>query len=142
VAALLPLSVAASQPTQTSGLVTVIAWMKANGLHYGLGGYWDSSETALESADQVQIRAIDGRHTLNGNRLALYPWETNTDWFDPAKHYANFVILDLPQLNLRPTVLGVFGKPVRTHIIATWEILVYNKNLLTYLAPPLMPPTS
>ncbi len=142
VAALLPLSVAASQPTQTSGLPTVIAWLQANGLHYGLGGYWDSSETALESADQVQIRAVDGRHTVHGNRLSLYPWETNTHWFDPAKHYANFVILDLPQLNLRPTVLGVFGKPVRTHIIANWEILVYNKNLLTYLAPPALPPTS
>ena len=142
VAALLPLSVAASQPTQTSGLVTVIAWMRANGLHYGLGGYWDSSETALESADQVQIRAIDGRHTLNGNRLSLYPWETNTDWFDPAKHYANFVILDLPNLNLLPTVLGVFGKPVRTQIISTWEIFVYHENLLTYLAPPKLPPMS
>ena len=78
---------------------------------------------------------------MNGNRIALYPWETNTLWFDPAKHYANFVILDLPQLNLRPTVLGVFGKPV-AHIIATWEILVYNQNLLTYLAPPALPPTS
>ena len=94
VAALLPLSVAASQPTLTSGLPTVIAWLQANGLHYGLGGYWDSSEMALESADQVQIRAVDGRHTVNGNRIALYPWETNTLWFDPAKHYANFVILN------------------------------------------------
>ena len=68
VAALLPLSVAASQPTPTSALSPVIAWLQANGLHYGLGGYWDSSETALESADQVQIRAVDGRHTVHGNR--------------------------------------------------------------------------
>ena len=142
VAALLPLSVAAAQPTLTSGLPAVIAWLQANGLHYGLGGYWDSSETALESAGQVQIRAVDGRHTAQGNRIALYPWETNTLWFDPAKHYANFVILDLPELNLKPTVLGVFGKPVRTHIIAGWEILVYNKNLLTYLGAPALPPTS
>jgi hypothetical protein len=142
VAALLPLSVAASQPTQTSALSTVIAWLQANGLHYGLGGYWDSSETALESANQVQVRAIDAHHTVNGNRISLYPWETNTLWFDPAKHYANFVILDLPKLNLLPTVRGVFGKPVRTHIISTWEIFVYHENLLTYLAPPVLPPMS
>jgi hypothetical protein len=142
VAALLPLSVAASQPTPTSGLPAVIAWLQANGLHYGLGGYWDSSETALESANQVQIRAVNGRHTVNGNRISLYPWETNTLWFDPAKHYANFVILDLPKLNLLPTVLGVFGKPVRTQIISTWEIFVYHENLLTYLAPPTLPPMS
>jgi hypothetical protein len=142
VAALLPLSVAASQPTPTSALSPVIAWLQANGLHYGLGGYWDSSETALESADQVQIRAVDGRHTVHGNRISLYPWETNTLWFDPAKHYANFVILDLPLLNLRPTVLGVFGKPVRTHIISNYEILVYHENLLTYLAPPALAPMS
>ena len=134
VAALLPLSVAASQPP-ASGLPTVIAWLQADGLHYGLGGYWDSSEMALESADQVQIRAVDGRHTVNGNRIAFIPGRQHA-LVDPAKHYANFVYLDLPQLNLRPTVLGVFGKPVPTHIIASWEILVYNKNLLTYLAPP------
>jgi hypothetical protein len=137
VAALLPLSVAASQPTQTSGLPAVIAWLQANGLHYGLGGYWDSSETALESADQVQIRAVDGGHTAHGNVISLYPWETNTTWFDPAKHYANFVILDLPQLTLHATVIGVFGKPVSTHIIGPhWEIFVYHENLLTRLSPP------
>jgi hypothetical protein len=142
VAALLPLSVAASQPTPTSGLPAVIAWLQANGLHYGLGGYWDSSETALESANQVQIRAFTVNHTVDGNRITPYPWETNTLWFDPARHYANFVILDLPKLNLLPTVLGVFGKPVRTQIISTWEIFVYHENLLTYLAPPELPPTS
>lgn len=142
VAALLPLSVAASQPTPTSGMPAVIAWLEANGLHYGLGGYWDSSETALESANHVQIRAVNGRHTVNGNRISMYPWETNTLWFDPAKHYANFVILDLPALHLLPTVLGVFGKPVRTQIISTWEIFVYHENLLTYLTPPTLPPMS
>jgi hypothetical protein len=140
VAALLPLSVAATQPTPTSGLPAVIAWLQANGLSYGLGGYWDSSETALESANQVQIRAVDGRHTAHGNRIAFYPWETDTQWFDPTKHYANFVILDLPKLALRPTVLGVFDKPVRTQIIAGREILVYRENLLTRLTPPVLLP--
>jgi hypothetical protein len=142
VAALLPLSVAASQPTPVSGLPAVIAWLQANGLSYGLGGYWDSSETALESADQVQIRAFIVNHTTNGNQITLYPWESNTLWFDPAKHDANFVILDLPGLDHLPTVLGVFGKPVYTYIIASWEILVYNENLLTYVSPPTLPPMS
>jgi hypothetical protein len=142
VAALLPLSVAAARPTPASGLPAVITWLQANGLHYGLGGYWDSSETSLESAGQVQIRAVNARHTALGNRIAFYPWETDTQWFDPAKHYANFVILDLPELAMRPTVLGVYGKPVRTKIIANWEILVYQENLLTRLMPPVIPPTS
>jgi hypothetical protein len=142
VAALLPLSVAASQPTQTSGRAGLIAWLEANGLHYGLGGYWDASEMALESANQVQIRAINGGHGANGYRISLYPWETNTLWYDPARHYANFVILDLPSLNRLPTVLGVFGKPDIVQIIAGWEILVYHENLLTYVAPPKLPPTS
>jgi hypothetical protein len=142
VAALLPLSVAAAQPTPTSGLPVLISWLKANNLHYGLGGYWDSSETALESADQVQIRAVDGGHTAHGNVISLYPWETNTTWFDPTKHYANFVVLDLPQLVLHATVLGVFGKPVSTHIIGNWEILVYHENLLTRLTPPKLKPMS
>jgi hypothetical protein len=116
VAALLPLSVAASQPTQTSGLPAVISWLQANGLHYGLGGYWDSSETSLESADQVQIRSVDGGHTAHGNVISFYPWET---------------------------VIGVFGKPVRTQIIENhWEIFVYHENLLTRLSPPTLKPMS
>jgi hypothetical protein len=142
VAALLPLSVAASQPTGASDLPPVIAWLQANGLTYGLGGYWDSSETALESADRVQIRAFTVYHTANGNRISLYPWETDTLWFEPAEHYANFVILDLPGLARLSTILGVFGKPVSTHIVSGREILVYNENLLTYLAPPQLPPMS
>ena len=85
VAALLPLSVTASQPTPASDSPAAIAWLQAHGLHYGLGGYWDSSETALESANQVQIRAFTVFHTVNGNRISLYPWETNTLWFDPGR---------------------------------------------------------
>jgi len=142
VAALLPLSVAASQPTQTSGRAGLIAWLEANGLHYGLGGYWDASEMALESANQVQIRAINGGHGANGYRISLYPWETNTLWFDPANHYANFVVLNLSNLHFSATLLKVFGKPVRTHTISTWEIFVYHENLLTHLTPPTLPPVS
>ena len=90
----------------------------------------------------MQIRSVDGGHTAHGNVISFYPWETDTLWFDPAKHYANFVILDLPKLILRATVLGVFGKPVRTHIIGNWEILVYHVNLLTRLTPPTLKPMS
>jgi len=48
----------------------------------------------------------------------------------------------LPQLVLHATVLGVFGKPVSTHIIGNWEILVYHENLLTRLTPPKLKPMS
>jgi hypothetical protein len=132
-AALLPLSVAAAQPAAASSLTPLITWLHARGLNYGLGGYWDGSEVALESGNQVQVRTIE----VTRGEVTPYPWETNTAWFDSGKHYANFVIIDLgkdPDLgwNAEP----ILGKPSSSHRIGDWEVLVYHKNLLRLVRPP------
>lgn len=139
VAALLPLSLVASQPQAVSYTVPLGVWLEQHGLRYGLAGYWDGSVVTLETGNQVQVRTV----ILDGNKITPYPWETNFTWFDPALHYANFVVVDLgDRPHLSPKAGQIFGKPASTHRIGGWDILIYRKNLLTQVQPATLPPTS
>jgi hypothetical protein len=136
IAALLPMSLAAAaRPPQVAPL-GLTAWLEAHGLRYGLGGYWDGSIVTLQSGGQVAVRAV---RVIDG-KVRPFAWETNTFWFDPARHSANFVVFgtaDLPRSAER-----YFGKPVSSHRVGIWEVLIYNKNLLPLVAPPVLLPTS
>jgi hypothetical protein len=51
-------------------------------------------------------------------------------WFDPARHDATFVIIDLAGNGLSPSAERYFGKPEMIGHVAHWEILIYQMNLL------------
>lgn len=132
VAALLPLSLVAAQPPTVAYTQQLAAWLETQGLHYGLAGYWDGSAVTLDSGNQVQVRTVQ----MVGKKITPYAWETNLFWFDPARHYANFVVVDIdshPYLGIG--VERTFGKPIRTHRIGNWDVLIYGKNLLTQVKP-------
>jgi hypothetical protein len=138
VAALLPLSLIAAQPSAGTGS-QLTDWLTAHGLSYGLGGYWDSSAIALQSSNRVQIRAIK----VTGGNVRPFPWETNLTWFDPARRDANFVVVQGGKDPATvPTLERIFGRPALTHSIGGLEILVYGKNLLTEVQPPVTRPLS
>jgi len=135
VAALLPLSVAAAQPTGTPPMAQLSDWLRGHGLTYGLGGYWDSSATTLQSGDQVQVRPV----TVGTRGIAAYTWETSTLWFASSRHDADFVVVGaggLGGLGSAGEVERFFGKPAATHRVADWTVLTYRKNLLAQLLPP------
>jgi hypothetical protein len=138
VAALLPLSLVAAQPAAVPEYTRLAALLQAHGLSYGLGGYWDGSATTLLSGNQVRVRTVE----LRDGRVTLYPWETNTGWFDPSRNYANFVVVGTDKNDLSPAAERIFGKPLRTYRVATWEVLVYGKNVLDEVSPVTLPPTS
>jgi hypothetical protein len=121
VAALVPLSLVAAQPSAPGADLRLTNWLTAHGLSYGLGGYWESSAVALQTSDQVRIRTIKVR----GGAVRPFPWETNLDWFDPARHCANFVLV---QGNKDPATVPalerIFGRPTLTDRLGNVEILV------------------
>jgi hypothetical protein len=86
----------------------------------------------------------EGYGVTSGQEITFYPWETNTFWFDPTRHYANFVVVDLAYLGkVGRTFTHFFGKPESTDIVdGNWEVLIYTKNLLTDVLPAPLPPTS
>jgi hypothetical protein len=139
VAALLPLSlVAATRPPNVPQWTSMTAWLQAHGLRYGLAGYWDGSSVTLMSGNQVQVRSVE----VTGGKITPYPWETNTLWFDPAKHYANFVIIDLVDGDLGPNAIRFFGKPESVYHLGRWEVLIYDKNVLHAVKPASLKSTS
>jgi hypothetical protein len=133
VAALLPLSLAAAaRAPQVPAYSVLTTWLEDHGLHYGLGGYWDGSSVTLQSGGAVQVRTV---HLVDG-AIRPFPWETNTLWYDPARHYANFVVIDLINIDLVPQAARYFGRPVSSHHVGGWEVLIYNHNVLRVVKPP------
>jgi hypothetical protein len=128
--ALVPLAIAAARPPATAPTAPLIAWLEAHGLTYGLAGYWNGSVITLHSGGQVQARAV----VIRGSQVVRYDWETDTQWFDPARHDATFLITDLAGTGLSPQAEHFFGKPYKIDHVAHWRILIYHKNLLSQVA--------
>ena len=130
IAALLPLTIAAAQPTGAAPTAPLSTWLEAHGLTYGLAGYWNSSVITQYSSNRIQVRAV----TMHGRQVIRYDWETDTSWFDASRHDATFVIIDLHGSGLSPSAESYFGKPVKIDHVAHWAILIYRKNLLEQVA--------
>lgn len=129
-AALLPLATAvATRPPVTPAAVPLSAWLESHGLEYGLAGYWDASSVTLQSGNQVQVRAVTGRHFAAGR------WETKVDWYYPSLHDATFVIAASPHAHAfgalsAAAVERYFGRPGAIDRVAGRVILIYRTNLL------------
>ena len=128
--ALAPLAIAAARSPAMAPTAPVTAWLKAHGLTYGLAGYWNGSVITLHSGGQVQARAV----VIQGSQVIRYDWETDTQWFDPSRHDATFVITDLAGIGLSPWAEHYFGKPSQIVRVSHWAILIYPRNLLTQVA--------
>jgi hypothetical protein len=118
-------------PAQGSQLA---AWLSAQHLYYGLGGYWQSNVVALDTGGRVRIRSV----LVAGPIIIRDNWETEPSWYSPAVHEANFIVLsqNRPDAQSFPwiaNVRGTFGQPASIHYIGQYTILVWNKNLLAEL---------
>jgi hypothetical protein len=72
------------------------------------------------------------------------PYEFDQNWYDPSRHYANFVVVMNPPVPLDPIapwqVHNRFGPPTHVYEFGPYVILTYDTNLLTDLSPSLPPP--
>ena len=66
----------------------LVTYLKDKGLRYGIGGYWQASIITVESGGAVTVRAVTPAC------LQPYQWESKAEWYDPARHHANFLLLD------------------------------------------------
>jgi len=77
----------ADTPAAANPFTGLEQFLEANGLSYGLGGYWDSSVITVDTGGAVTIRAV------SPSCMQPYEWENNSSWYDPSKNVANFVLL-------------------------------------------------
>jgi hypothetical protein len=139
------LSYSVAQPPAPIQNQQLISWLAARHLTSGLGGYWESNQVTLATSNRIRIRSLSfsAPHGLPtgkpGPHATLVPtvWDTELQWYDPATASANFVVLGGPPgfsgLTDKRLVLATFGPPARAVHVGTYEVLVWNKNLLADL---------
>ena len=123
-----------SQPPVPAQNQQLTSWLLARHLHTGLSGYWESNIVTLTSGDRIQIRLVNSQ----GGRLIPGAYESKSDWYDPDRNTANFVVLspgvaEYPGFSQERAVLATFGKPAQTYHVGSYTILVWDGNLLTEL---------
>ncbi len=122
----------ASVPTVNQPLA---GWLVAHRLSDGLADYWQANSTTVDSRGRVRLSAVVQNPS---DRLVPYKWETDGANYDPARHYANFVVADgpsaLPGMQLSAEL--TFGRPQRIYHADGYTILIWNTNLLVELPSP------
>jgi hypothetical protein len=125
-------------PAQASQLGS---WLEAHHLTTGLSGSWPSNVVTLTTGERVNIRPVivSGEH--------VYPFFDlqNSEWYNPARVTADFVVL-YPGVARYPggipgyggfedsrAILATFGKPAATYRVGSSTVLVWHKNILADL---------
>ena len=122
----------AVQPPALPANQPLAAWLVAHRLGDGLAGYWQANSTTLDSGRRVIVSAV----TLDDHGgLVPYQWETDDANYDPARHYADFVVAGGPAAlpGMQAAAIRTFGRPLRAYHADGYTILVWDTNLLTKL---------
>jgi hypothetical protein len=122
---------AAQAPVPAQG-ETLASWLAAHGLTRGLASYWQANSTTVASGGHVVVSAVV---PVVGGRLVPYLWESDVSSYDPARHFANFVVADGPSAwpGMQQSAQVTFGQPARTYRVDGYTILVWNTNVLVKL---------
>jgi hypothetical protein len=140
------LGFAIRQPVVPAQNARLTSWLETHHLHYGLSGYWAANAVTLTSGERVKVRSLDrAGATLRATRQLV-----NTEWYDPSRESANFVVVYDGHAGTQPCagvtggvgftdtkeVIATFGTPARTYRYGQYTIFVWDKNLLTVLPGP------
>ena len=126
------------QPRPPDPNAQVAAWLQAHHLSYGFADYWNANAMTVDSGNQVQVRYV----SRIGDTLVQRPWESDSSWYDPARHDATFLVTPGPASACSPgtpagweaAARATFGPPSGTYRVAGFTILVWPGNLLRELA--------
>jgi hypothetical protein len=137
---------AIGQPVVPAQNARLASWLETHHLRYGLSGFWAANAVTLTSGERVKVRSLDRvGATLRATRQLM-----NTEWYDPSRESANFVVVYDGYAGTQPfpgftgvvgfpdtkEVIATFGRPARTYRYSQYTIFVWDKNLLTVLPGP------
>jgi hypothetical protein len=137
-AAIAPLASAATASPVRPFMGPVTTWLEAHGLRYGIADYWLAAPGTLQTRDIVQIRTVDLGKKIpgSGRELVDSGYQVQPSWYDAALHDATFVIAD-PDAGFPVAMFErAFGKPMTTHAVGGYTVLIYRTNLLPLLHRP------
>ncbi len=122
-------AVAPPRPPTTQA---VASWLTAHHLTAGIGEYWTANVTTVATGGRVEVRPV----TISCGRFSPDAWESRQSWYAPPST-PTFLLLALAGAS--GTNVGAadataqFGAAQRTARIGTYEVLVWNHNLLPAL---------
>jgi hypothetical protein len=122
------LGIGAASPAAPAPYTQLIAWLEANHLTQGLGGYWQASVITVGSDGKVTIRALTNRlYTFhNGQQTSCdifpYAWEIKASWYNPAHNHADFILSDEEHVKSLVDPQGAFNLPaVALHTLGDYH---------------------
>lgn len=120
-----------SQPEPAPSAGHLAAWLEAHDLRNGIGGYWSSAITTVESHGAVTVRPVSiGR---NGELQRLM-FQSTASWY-AGQRFQFFVYGSTP----RPFAMyaaRTFGRPAHTYIVGPYHVLVWGHSLSVAPFPP------
>ena len=126
----------AAQPGVPAHDQSLADWLVAHDFKYGLSNYYEGNITTLDSGGRVHLIAAHWGPATSVPRA----YQSETSWYDPKLHYANFVVntgADQPKAIIPSgDLLRAFGPPAKIYHDGPYTILVWNKNLLSDLGHP------
>jgi hypothetical protein len=125
----------AVQPPVPAPASDLTVWLAAHDFTHGLAGYWQANSVTLDSRNTVQVRAV----TMHGGKLTSESyWDARSSWYDPATHYADFIVSTGPRNRWQDQPLvrqmeARAGKPAKVYHFGPYTIAVWHQNLLFML---------
>jgi hypothetical protein len=125
----------AVQPPVQAQTPDLTVWLAAHDLTQGLAGYWQANAVTLDSRNVVRLRAVAVNH---GALTSQAYWEASRAWYDPATHYADFVVSAGPgqrwqEQRLLRRMEAKAGPPAKVYHFGPYTIAVWHRNLLSRL---------
>ncbi len=114
-------SLSSSKPRNE--ISSLVAYLKANNLRWGIGDYWAASITTVESSGAVIVRpvaAASGGALQQMTNLSSASWYIGQEWqfLVYGKPIVDNVDLD--------AALRTWGPPARIHVVGPYHILVWS----------------
>jgi hypothetical protein len=129
-AVMLGFAAAGQQAPPDNAAVTV--WLEQHGLRSGIAPYWEASTVTLDSRGAITMGSVK----LTSRGLSPWHWIEDMRIFHASDHSANFFIT-VPGEQVTPAkARAAFGPPARVYHFRDYTIMVWNKNLLRQLGPP------
>jgi hypothetical protein len=123
------LSYAATWAPKTVSNQALATWLAGHGYKEGLSTYWQANSTTVLSGGKVMVADVSAPGS------SVRPYETDSAWYNPATHRANFVISTPLEQGLSTSqVRKDFGTPAHEYHVGDYAVMVYNYNLLTRLS--------
>jgi hypothetical protein len=122
-----------AQPVPVQSATTLATWLEVHHLRNGVGGYWASSITTVESRGAITVRPVwanpDGK-------LGRYMKLSSASWY--AGQRFQFLVYETPVYQGVDTVSATktWGRPAHIYVVGDYHVLVWPVGFGVAARPP------